>query len=124
MREFSQKQGWCPYFVARHAITLANVVVYNYGYLLDPKIAALISNTLAKVSAPSPVICVGGFDWDPPMSRLLLPRSIDDGTGAPGVDRGVRRGTQHRQRLHRGVVRHAACTTVLTEIIMAKLRLF
>jgi hypothetical protein len=74
MREFSQKQGWCPYFVARHAITLANVVVYNYGYLLDPKIAALISNTLAKVSAPSPVICVGCFDWDPPMSRLLLPR--------------------------------------------------
>ena len=50
MREFSKGKGWCPYYVARHAITLANVVVYNYGYLLDPKIAALISNTLAKES--------------------------------------------------------------------------
>jgi DNA excision repair protein ERCC-2 len=50
MRQFSEGQGWCPYFVARHAITLANVVVYNYGYLLDPKIANLISKDLAKES--------------------------------------------------------------------------
>jgi DNA excision repair protein ERCC-2 len=48
MKAYGEENGWCPYFVARHAITLANVVVYNYGYLLDPKIAQMISSTLAK----------------------------------------------------------------------------
>ena len=48
MKAYGVENGWCPYFVARHAITLANVVVYNYGYLLDPKIASMISSTLAK----------------------------------------------------------------------------
>jgi DNA excision repair protein ERCC-2 len=48
MKVYGEENGWCPYFVARHAITLANVVVYNYGYLLDPKIAQMISSTLAK----------------------------------------------------------------------------
>ena len=50
MKRFGEDQEWCPYFLARHAITLANVVVYNYGYLLDPKIANLISKDLAKES--------------------------------------------------------------------------
>ena len=28
---------WCPYYLARHMIAFANVVVYNYQYMLDPK---------------------------------------------------------------------------------------
>lgn len=28
---------WCPYFLARHMMAFANVIVYNYQYMLDPK---------------------------------------------------------------------------------------
>ena len=28
----------CPYYLARHMIAFANVVVYNYQYMLDPKV--------------------------------------------------------------------------------------
>lgn len=38
LRIFGRKQGWCPYFLARHMLTFANVVVYNYQYMLDPKV--------------------------------------------------------------------------------------
>ena len=29
---------WCPYFLARHMMAFANVIVYNYQYMLDPKV--------------------------------------------------------------------------------------
>ena len=38
MRTWGKKKKWCPYFLARHMITIANVVVYNYQYMLDPKV--------------------------------------------------------------------------------------
>lgn len=40
LRGFGREKGWCPYFLARHMIQFANVVVYNYQYLLDPKVVA------------------------------------------------------------------------------------
>ena len=48
LKQGARARGWCPYFLARHAISFANVVVYNYQYLLDPKIAQLISRDLAR----------------------------------------------------------------------------
>ena len=39
MRTWGKKKKWCPYFLARHMITIANVVVYNYQYMLDPKVS-------------------------------------------------------------------------------------
>ena len=48
LREEGQKKGWCPYFMARQGIARADVIVYNYGYLLDPKISSLISSKLEK----------------------------------------------------------------------------
>lgn len=39
LRIFGRKQGWCPYFLARHMLAFANVVVYNYQYMLDPKVS-------------------------------------------------------------------------------------
>eukprot|EP00052_Salpingoeca_macrocollata_P017671 m.144308 g.144308 ORF g.144308 m.144308 type:complete len:768 (-) comp20461_c0_seq1:24-2327(-) len=50
LRRFGADRGWCPYFLARHAITHANVVVYSYHYLLDPKIAELVSKELGRDS--------------------------------------------------------------------------
>lgn len=38
MREYGRKKGWCPYFTARHMLAFANVMVYNYQYMLDPKV--------------------------------------------------------------------------------------
>lgn len=38
MRTWGKKKKWCPYFLARHMLTIANVVVYNYQYMLDPKV--------------------------------------------------------------------------------------
>jgi len=42
--------NWCPYFLARYAITHANIVVYSYHYLLDPKIADLVSKEMTRNS--------------------------------------------------------------------------
>jgi DNA excision repair protein ERCC-2 len=48
LREFGKKQGMCPYFLARHFLLQSNVIVYNYSYMLDPKISNLVSKELQK----------------------------------------------------------------------------
>ena len=48
LRAFGRTKKWCPYFLARNMIAYANVVVYNYQYLLDPKVAGLVSSALEK----------------------------------------------------------------------------
>ena len=40
MREYGRKKGWCPYYLARHMLAFANVIVYNYQYMLDPKVCS------------------------------------------------------------------------------------
>jgi len=32
-----EDKHWCPYYLARHMLAFANVIVYNYQYMLDPK---------------------------------------------------------------------------------------
>ncbi|KAJ1106679.1 hypothetical protein NDU88_004080 [Pleurodeles waltl] len=48
LKTYGRMKGWCPYFLARYSILHANIVVYSYHYLLDPKIAELVSKELAK----------------------------------------------------------------------------
>lgn len=50
LRLFGKEKGWCPYFLARHMVQFANVVVYSYQYLLDPKVAGIISKEMQKES--------------------------------------------------------------------------
>ncbi|CAN0892867.1 General transcription and DNA repair factor IIH helicase subunit XPD [Linum grandiflorum] len=50
LRAFGKENGWCPYFLARHMVQFANVVVYSYQYLLDPKVAGIISKEMQKES--------------------------------------------------------------------------
>lgn len=50
LRAFGREKGWCPYFLARHMVQLANVVVYSYQYLLDPKVAGIISKEMQRES--------------------------------------------------------------------------
>ncbi|KRT81408.1 helicase, partial [Oryctes borbonicus] len=48
LKEYGRDRNWCPYFLSRFAITYANIVVYSYHYLLDPKIADVVSKELAR----------------------------------------------------------------------------
>ena len=48
LRKFGKKQGMCPYFLARHYLLQANIIVYNYSYMLDPKISNLVSAELQR----------------------------------------------------------------------------
>ena len=50
LKGFGKEKGMCPYFLARYAMTYANVIVYSYYYLLDPKIAELISKEISRNS--------------------------------------------------------------------------
>ena len=50
LKELGKKHRYCPYFLARHLITHANFIVYSYFYLLDPKIASMVSQELASNS--------------------------------------------------------------------------
>ncbi|KAL1547256.1 DNA helicase [Salvia divinorum] len=48
LRAFGKQKGWCPYFLARRMVQFANVVVYSYQYLLDPKVAGIISKEMQR----------------------------------------------------------------------------
>eukprot|EP00903_Cladosiphon_okamuranus_P005999 g5919.t1 len=50
LKAFGREKGWCPYFLARHIINHANVLVYNYQYMLDPKVAGMVSRELEAES--------------------------------------------------------------------------
>ncbi|GAB2232535.1 hypothetical protein Drorol1_Dr00011574 [Drosera rotundifolia] len=50
LRAYGKEKGWCPYFLARHMVQFANVVVYSYQYLLDPKVAGIISREMQRES--------------------------------------------------------------------------
>ncbi|CAM9626346.1 unnamed protein product, partial [Chrysoparadoxa australica] len=50
LKAFGMERGWCPYFLARHVINHADVLVYNYQYMLDPKVAGMVTKELAAES--------------------------------------------------------------------------
>ena len=48
LKGLGSSKGFCPYFLARWAIGQANIVVYSYHYLLDPKIADVAFKRIGK----------------------------------------------------------------------------
>lgn len=50
LREWGHENGVCPYFLARTCVNRAEIIVYSYHYLLDPKIAELVSKNLSPRS--------------------------------------------------------------------------
>jgi DNA excision repair protein ERCC-2 len=50
LKELGKRKGWCPYFLTRYVVTFADVVVYNYQYMLDPKVSQLVSRSFEKES--------------------------------------------------------------------------
>eukprot|EP01105_Mastigella_eilhardi_P015726 TRINITY_DN3599_c0_g1_i1.p1 TRINITY_DN3599_c0_g1~~TRINITY_DN3599_c0_g1_i1.p1 ORF type:complete len:546 (+),score=120.34 TRINITY_DN3599_c0_g1_i1:21-1658(+) len=43
LREYGKQHGICPYFLARHLLTICTTCIFSYQYLIDPKIADLVS---------------------------------------------------------------------------------
>lgn len=50
LKKWGQATSWCPYYLARQAINHANVLVFNYQYMLDPKVAKMVSKELEAES--------------------------------------------------------------------------
>jgi DNA excision repair protein ERCC-2 len=50
LKKWGQARGWCPYYLARQAINHANVLVFNYQYMIDPKVAKMVSKELEAES--------------------------------------------------------------------------
>jgi DNA excision repair protein ERCC-2 len=47
LQEYERKQRVCPYFYARQLILRANVVIFSYQYMMDPKISELVTKNLS-----------------------------------------------------------------------------
>lgn len=50
LKKWGKERQWCPYYLTRQAINHANVLVYNYQYMLDPKVAKMVSKELESES--------------------------------------------------------------------------
>ena len=50
LQKWGKSRGWCPYYLTRQAINHANILVFNYQYMLDPKVAKMVSKELEAES--------------------------------------------------------------------------
>ena len=50
LKRWGKERGWCPYYLTRQAINHANILVFNYQYMLDPKVAKMVSKELEAES--------------------------------------------------------------------------
>ncbi|EEC50662.1 xeroderma pigmentosum group D complementing protein [Phaeodactylum tricornutum CCAP 1055/1] len=50
LQKWGKRRGWCPYYLTRQAINHANILVFNYQYMLDPKVAKMVSKELEAES--------------------------------------------------------------------------
>ena len=50
LKKWGKERGWCPYYLTRQAINHANILVFNYQYMLDPKVAKMVSKELESES--------------------------------------------------------------------------
>jgi DNA excision repair protein ERCC-2 len=50
LKRWGKAKQWCPYYLTRKAINHASVLVFNYQYMLDPKVAKMVSKELEAES--------------------------------------------------------------------------
>lgn len=48
MKDYGRDQGICPYFAVRRMMPFADIVIYSFHYLLDPKVAEQVSREMSK----------------------------------------------------------------------------
>lgn len=74
LRVLGRKKKWCPYFLARHMIAFANVVVYSYQYMIDPKVSQMVSREMEKE-------CVVVFDEAHNIDNVCIEVCVKQGGG-------------------------------------------
>ncbi len=50
LKLWAKSRQWCPYYLTRRAINHASILVFNYQYMLDPKVAKMVSSELESSS--------------------------------------------------------------------------
>jgi DNA excision repair protein ERCC-2 len=50
LKKWGKGKNWCPYYLTRQAINHATVLVFNYQYMLDPKVSKMVSKELESES--------------------------------------------------------------------------
>ena len=50
LQKWGKEKHWCPYYLTRQAINHANILVFNYQYMIDPKVAKMVSKELESES--------------------------------------------------------------------------
>mmetsp|Transcript_5711 Transcript_5711/g.8354 ORF Transcript_5711/g.8354 Transcript_5711/m.8354 type:complete len:867 (-) Transcript_5711:181-2781(-) len=85
LRQWGRDKGWCPYYLTRRAINHANILVFNYQYMLDPKVAKMVS---AELEAESIVVFDEAHNIDSvcieALSVDIHERSLDQATRSLG----------------------------------------
>jgi DNA excision repair protein ERCC-2 len=105
LKQYGRERNWCPYFLSRFAVSWkhllyiytniklhifqiihSQIIVFSYHYLLDPKIADIVSKELAKESV---VVFDEAHNIDnvcvDSMSVKINRRMIDRSTSAIGT---------------------------------------
>ena len=82
LKNHGRMKQMCPYYYSRKLLPMANVIVYSYHYLLDPKIAELVSKDLNKdaivimdESHNIDSVCIESMSID--IGRATLEKSAD-----------------------------------------------
>ncbi|CAG8653628.1 5372_t:CDS:2, partial [Paraglomus occultum] len=91
LRDYGREQKYCPYYLARYLIPFTDVIIYSYHYLLDPKVAELISKELSRD-------CIVVFDEAHNIDNVCI-ESLSIDITKPNLDAGARSITQLANRI-------------------------
>ncbi|KAJ2757173.1 TFIIH/NER complex ATP-dependent 5'-3' DNA helicase subunit [Coemansia pectinata] len=50
LMDYGRTSGMCPYYLARRVIPFADVIIYSFHYMVDPKVAEMVSKEFEKDS--------------------------------------------------------------------------
>ncbi|KAJ2706062.1 TFIIH/NER complex ATP-dependent 5'-3' DNA helicase subunit [Coemansia sp. IMI 203386] len=50
LTDYGKANGLCPYYLSRRVIPFADVIIYSFHYMLDPKVAELVSKEFERDS--------------------------------------------------------------------------
>ncbi|KAI9505848.1 TFIIH/NER complex ATP-dependent 5'-3' DNA helicase subunit [Coemansia spiralis] len=50
LTDYGRENGMCPYYLSRRVIPFADVIIYSFHYMIDPKVAELVSKEFEKNS--------------------------------------------------------------------------
>lgn len=48
VKDYGRDKGVCPYFAVRRMMPFCDIIIYSFHYLLDPKVAEMVSKEMSK----------------------------------------------------------------------------